>query len=202
MQGQLITFEGVDGAGKTTQIELFSQYLTQRDIPNVITREPGGTELGDRIRKMILSEQCLDIGYTAELLLYAADRAQHCEQFILPNLQKGIFVLCDRFIDSTVAYQGFGRGLDIAKINKINKIATQNLEISKTIFLDVLPLQAFARIQSRSHDRLESAGEGFYERVYDGFKKLCNKYCDRIVVIDGSKDIQTVRDEIIHKLCL
>lgn len=200
LKGKLITFEGVDGAGKTTQINILSEYLTSQGINNIVTRQPGGTKIGQQIRKSILSVENAEMSDLAELLLYAADRAQHCQEIILPELQKGTVVLCDRYVDSAVAYQGYGRKLDLKTIQNLNNISTQGVEIFKTIFLDILPIQAFARISDKKHDRLEQAGVEFFDNVYKGFCELCNKNATRICRIDAQRDIVDVHVDILNHI--
>ncbi|MDR3021496.1 MAG: dTMP kinase [Clostridiales bacterium] len=196
-KGKLITFEGVDGAGKSTQIQLLSQYLDKNNIPNLCTREPGSTSLGTAIRKLVLSNDTVELSFMSELMMYAADRAQHCKQVIIPSLKKGLIVLCDRFVDSSVAYQGYGRGIEISTIDKLNEFATLGCAVYKTIFLDISPKLAFARKGGQVHDRLETSGLDFFNKVYDGYLSLCNKYPNRITKVDAS-----LSEAKLHQLIL
>lgn len=192
MAGKLIVFEGVEGAGKTTQIERTYQWLKTQlpeEIPLMVTREPGGTNLGQKLRQILLGtgkNQC-EPSERTELLLYAADRAQHVEETLLPNLQQGAIILCDRYTDSTVAYQGYGRGLDLDLITQLNHIATGGLESDLTFWLDVAVEQGLARAKKRGTiDRMEQADLDFHYRVKTGFEKLATTYPQRIVRVDAN----------------
>lgn len=190
MVGKLIVFEGGEGSGKTTQIQKLHDWLLghvafdtlqkRGEVSGVkLTREPGGTALGKDIRKLLLVPRNRDgdaqICSNTELLLYAADRAQHVEETIEPWLEAGYWVLCDRFTDSTVAYQGYGRQLDLALIHQLNQIATGGLKTDLTLWLNVSPEVGLARMQQRGEaDRMEQAGKDFHTRVCEGFEALAN----------------------------
>ncbi|MGF1534912.1 MAG: dTMP kinase [Elainellaceae cyanobacterium] len=200
MQGKLIVFEGIEGCGKTTQLQRLQQWLTQL-IPEcrvVMTREPGGTALGQSLRHILLApagktSQALDIHPSTELLLYAADRAQHVATQLIPELKSGSIVLCDRFTDSTVAYQGFGRGLDRSTIDNLNQIATGGLQSDLTLWLDLAVEQGLARAKGRGQaDRMERSSAVFHQRVREGFVALAAEYPDRIVRIDASSSVDQV----------
>lgn len=172
MNGKLIVFEGVEGCGKTTQMQLCSEWLLSLSIPVVTTREPGGTQLGLHLRSLLLeSTENKAISATTELLLYAADRSQHVEQELLPNLEAGKIILCDRYIDSTIAYQGYGRNLDINLIHKLNTIATSGLKSDLTLWLDLDVEQGMARKRKTGEkaDRIEQEKIEFHRRVQKGY---------------------------------
>jgi len=209
MVGKLIVFEGVEGAGKTTQIERLRLWLLSRaqggNIPRiVVTREPGGTELGKGLRRLLLDsgeENTADnsggINPRTELLLYAADRAQHVENLIKPELAKGAIILCDRFTDSTIAYQGYGRGLNLTLINQLNQIATGGLQSDLTLWLDLDVKLGLARVKSRGiSDRIEQADLEFHQRVQQGFTDLAATNPDRIFRVDANCDESEVAKEI------
>jgi dTMP kinase len=211
MQGLLIVFEGVEGSGKTTQLQRSLHWLQDKGLSEclgtfaqemsvVATREPGGTSLGLGLRKLLLEEGSRDKNSTptpiqdrAELLLYAADRAQHVEEFLKPYLASGAIILCDRYTDSTIAYQGYGRGLDLTLIQQLNEIATGGLESELTLWLDVDASIGLKRARQRgSVDRIEQADFAFHQRVQQGFQQLATSYPQRIVRIDGSKSEEEV----------
>ncbi len=213
MRGKLIVFEGVEGSGKTTQLQRCLNWLQSsglrsclgsfgEKIPVVVTREPGGTPLGLGLRKLLLEEggkhgstplTPSSIQDRTELLLYAADRAQHVEEFLKPQLALGAIILCDRYTDSTVAYQGYGRGLDLALIQQLNQIATDGLESDLTLWLDVEVETGLLRARGRgTPDRIEQAGESFHQRVQQGFAQLAGSYPQRIVRVDASQSEEEV----------
>lgn len=207
MQGKLIVFEGVEGAGKTTQMQRIQAGLQGLiNTPIVITREPGGTLLGQELRRLLLEYQGEEpIQNRAELLMYAADRAQHVQGFIKPLLYQGNIVLCDRYTDSTVAYQGYGRGLDLNLIDQLNQIATGGLESDLTLWLDVDVELGLARTRTRGKmDRMEQANLEFHQRVQQGFKQLAQTHPDRIIPINGmlNPDVvtETIQSILIKKL--
>lgn len=189
MRGKLIVFEGGEGSGKTTQIQRLYDWLNRHEaIATLIaknalagiklTREPGGTALGQQIRQLLLSKRLPTeplIASKTELLLYAADRAQHVEETLMPWLKQGYWVLCDRYTDSTLAYQGYGRQLDLSLVDQLNQIATGGLKSDLTLWLEVPPAVGLARMQRRGQaDRMEQASEAFHQRVSDGFAAIAN----------------------------
>jgi dTMP kinase len=197
-------FEGVEGSGKTSQLVRLQHWLTS--TPNqkaleclsyptevVVTREPGGTSLGLALRQLLLEGQGLQIEDRAELLLYAADRRQHVEEFIKPYLEKGAIVLCDRYTDSTIAYQGYGRGIDLKLIEQLNGIATGGLVSHLTLWLDVDVQIGLERARQRGKaDRMEQADLAFHQRVRAGFAELAKLSPQRIVRIDASQSEEAV----------
>lgn len=207
MQGLLIVFEGVEGSGKTTQLQRCSDWLQAsrwgEKIPVVVTREPGGTTLGLGLRKLLLEGDTSPIQDRAELLLYAADRAQHVEEFLKPQLAQGAIILCDRYTDSTIAYQGYGRGLDLKLIEQLNQIATNGLESDLTLWLDVDAQIGLQRARQRGKaDRIEQADLAFHQRVQQGFTQLAASHPQRIVRIDaspGQEEVYLSILEILHQ---
>ncbi|MBW4487774.1 MAG: dTMP kinase [Trichocoleus desertorum ATA4-8-CV12] len=209
MQGRLIVFEGVEGSGKTTQMlrsqawlseNQWFQLLKAQDLapPILVTREPGGTELGLELRQLLLGYQGQEaIQNRAELLLYAADRAQHVDGYLRPQLAQGSLILCDRYTDSTIAYQGYGRGLDLALIDQLNRAATGGLESDLTLWLDVDAEVGLARMRQRGQaDRIEQADLAFHQRVQQGFQSLHQQYPERMIRIDASQSEQAVTQQI------
>ena len=212
MRGKLIVFEGVEGSGKTSQLQRCSHWLETSGLLEkwggidkksqlTVTREPGGTSLGLGLRKLLL-----EVGSTptpqaiadrAELLMYAADRAQHVEELLKPQIELGAIILCDRYTDSTVAYQGYGRGLDLNLIEQLNQIATGGLKSDLTLWLDIdaeIGLKR-ARLRGRA-DRMEQADLAFHQRVQQGFAQLAASYPQRIVRIDASRSEDEVHSAI------
>jgi dTMP kinase len=200
MSGKFIVFEGVEGAGKTTQIHQTAAWLQNwdgKDRSILITREPGGTKLGQQIRQLLLEDPDSFVGNRTELLLYGADRAQHVESVIKPHLDRGDIVLCDRFTDSTVAYQGYGRGFDRSEIDRVNQLATGGLQSDLTFWLDLDVEIGLQRVLLRGKpDRMEQATLDFHKRVRQGYQELANIYPDRIVRIDANQPELVVQTEI------
>ena len=203
MNGKLIVFEGVEGCGKTSLIQLCCEWLRQDVAPDVhtsvvVTREPGGTDLGLHLRRLLLEFGEHPIADRTELLLYAADRSQHVEQELKPNLAKGAIILCDRYTDSSIAYQGYGRGLDINLIHQLNAIATSGLQSDLTLWLDVDVEVGLARKRGTSviADRIEKEQIAFHRRVQQGYAQLHASYPDRIVRIDASLEKEAVLAQI------
>lgn len=209
MGGQFIVFEGGEGGGKTTQLQRSHQWLIESGwlellqakgcIRNIVTtREPGGTQLGQGIRHLLLESTPHDpMQDRTELLLYAADRAQHVAGFLRPHLDQANLILCDRYTDSTIAYQGYGRGFDLALIQQLNEIATDGLQSNLTLWLDLDPQVGLARTQQRgSRDRIEQADFSFHQRVYQGFTNLAQQYPQRIVPIAANQPITQVAEAI------
>jgi dTMP kinase len=197
-RGLFITFEGVEGAGKSTQIRQLAASLEKEGVSVLITREPGGTPISERIREVLLERQHHKMVSTTELLLYAAARSQHVAQCIAPALAKGQIVISDRFGDATVAYQGHGRGLDLELIHHLNRVATDGLVPDLTIVLDV-PVKVGlgrARRRRRSMDRLEMEDFEFHQRVREGYLTIAREEPHRVKVIHSERNFKLVRDEI------
>jgi len=183
--GLFITFEGGEGCGKSTQSRLLLKKLEQQNIPVVLTHEPGGTVLGNELRKTLKRKRDSSISPQAELFLVAASRAQLVAELIRPALQEGKVVICDRFTHSTMVYQGYGRGLDFTAIKMVNNMATRNLNPDLIILLDISPEQGLARKQSLK-DRFELEDLSFHRRVREGYVKMAAAEPDRWLVIDAS----------------
>lgn len=193
-RGVFITFEGADGCGKTTQINLLKDYLAEKNIESVVTYEPGDCDIGKELRKILLHHDGF-ISNKSELFMYLADRSQHCKTVIEKNLIEKKVVLCDRFIDSTVAYQGYARGLNIEEIEYLNIAAIENLYPDITFLLDIDSTIAQKRL-GETKDRLENEGLEFHKKVRFGYLELAKKNPERIKVIDASKKIEEVFSEI------
>ena len=188
MSAPFVTFEGIEGSGKTTQIRRLSQYLTDKGVSHRLTREPGGTKLADEIRSLLLSPRDESVFPETELLLYEAARAQHVRGVILPALASGQPVLCDRFYDATSAYQGFSRGIYAPLVEWLNSFASGGVSPDLTFLLDVSPEDGFARIRGRGigPDRIESESLRFHRMVREGYLRLHQRDPGRILRIDGS----------------
>jgi dTMP kinase len=183
--GLFITFEGGEGCGKSTQSRLLLKRLERRNVPTILTHEPGGTALGNELRKVLKRKGGSSISPRAELFLFAASRAQLVVEVIHPALQEGKVVICDRFSDSTLVYQGYGRGLDLTFVETLNNMATGNLKAGLTVFLDIPPDQGLARKRSLE-DRFESEDLSFHRRVREGYVKMAAAEPDHWLVIDAS----------------
>lgn len=198
-----ITFEGIDGAGKSTLIEGVKLELEKRGIIFIQTREPGATQTGKAIRELLLHTKT-DIRNTTELLLYAADRAQHVEEVIKPALENEQWVLCDRYFDSTTAYQGYGRELDLNLINTLNTIASQGITPDKTFFLngDVSTLlnRARERGEQAPTDRLEAESLAFFDRVQNGFRTIANQNPDRFITLNAQALPESIIESALSQL--
>ena len=201
MKGKFITVEGCEGVGKSTLLSGLKKYLSERGIDAVFTREPGGTEVAEKIREVILDASNSAMTDKAELLLYASARAQHTEEKILPAVREGKLVICDRYSDSTLAYQGYARGIDKALIRSLNSVAECGVKIDATLFLDLDPEKGFLRKGGADKsDRLEKETRAFHKRVYGGFKEIATLEPDRVVSIDASKSAEEVLSSVIEEL--
>jgi dTMP kinase len=203
MKGTFITFEGIEGSGKSTQIALLANYLTTRGVQHVLTREPGGTLIGDQIRKILLDPASNALDPAAELLLYAASRAQHLREIIIPALASGANVLCDRFSDATLAYQGYGRGLDIEMIRALDRIVTAGMRPDLTLLFDIEAASGIARARGRNNSRgleaearFENEELAFHERVRQGYLALVAQEPERIQVVDASSSAEAIQAEV------
>lgn len=189
MNGIFITFEGPDGSGKSTQARLFAQWLAGQGIKTVLTREPGGTPLAERIRGVLLEPTDEEVNPITEILLYAAARAQHVASLIRRELQSGTIVVCERFVDSTVAYQGYGLGYDLETIYQVNAVATQGICPDWTVLVDVEPEIAAERMGRRgSQDRIEARGLDFQRRVRQGYLMLAQESPQRFQRFSADRD--------------
>ena len=202
-----ITFEGIEGCGKTTQVKNLTAYLNEKGIPNVNTLEPGGTDIGQSIRRILLDTNNTGLFPLTELILYAADRAQHVNEIIRPALDQGKWVICDRYFDATVAYQGFGRGLDMEIIDILNNQATGGLMPDITVLMDCTEEIGIKRALDRNKDssqedqgRFEKEKMEFHHRVRRGYLTLAEDNRDRYIVIDASKPLGEVEMDVIRAL--
>lgn len=191
-KGLFITLEGADGSGKTTQMERIVEYFKTKKIDFIVTREPGGVDLGQKLRDILLNYDG-EVASTCEMFLYLADRAQHIETKVKPAVSAGKIVLCDRHIDSTVAYQGYARGLDVERINYLNDIATGGQKPDLTLLFDVDTDVAMERVGNRAEkDRLEAEGAGFHRKVRQGYLEIAKKEPERIKIINSNLSVEEV----------
>ena len=192
MRGTFVTIEGPDGSGKSTQAQRLFKYLQEKGYEVVLTREPGGTSVGEQIRTILLNPENKEMGFKTEVLLYAASRAQHLEDVIIPALKKGKVVISDRFVDSSIAYQGYGRNLNLPLVVEINKLVVEEYLPDLTILLDLPVEVGLTRIRKnqKTMDRLEQEAVTFHEQVFQGFKKLAlDEERIKIVSADASEDV-------------
>jgi dTMP kinase len=195
----LITIEGIEGVGKSTQVKLLENYFLEKKIPFVSTREPGGTKICEKIRNILLHDEMHPL---TEILLYEAARAEHFTNIIEPALHSQKVVLCDRFMDASVAYQGYGRGIDVKLIENLNSIATKNTKPNLTFILDMDVENAFKRLEQRGStpDRFEKLNKDFYEKVRKGYLDIASKEPNRVKIINSLQEIKKVHNEIIMHL--
>jgi dTMP kinase len=196
MKGKFITFEGIDGSGKSTQLRLTVEKLSSLGFPVVKTREPGGTVLGEWIREILLDPSVDELDCTTEVLLYASARSQLVKETIKPALERGALVVSERFADSTVAYQGYGLGLPIDSITAINAFACNGVSPDLTLLFDVDPELARSRIQSRRVDRIECRDIEYYRRVQEGYLAIARREPDRVKIMDASVSIEEVKKQV------
>ena len=194
--GLFITFEGADGCGKTTQIKRLDEYLRKNGYNTLLTREPGSRGLGEKLREILLNYDG-EVSSNCESFLFLADRAQHVDCIIKPALAEGKIVLCDRHTDSTVAYQGYGRGLNIEQINYLNNIATNGLKPDLTLVFDIDIETSMSRVGSEK-DRMESSGIEFFNRVRNGYLEIAKKEPQRVKVINSSDTIENIHKQILE----
>lgn len=200
-KGRFITIEGCEGVGKSTLISGLKKYIETTGQDVIFTREPGGTEVAEKIRAVILDADNKAMTDTAELLLYASARAQHTEEKILPAVKDGKVVICDRYSDSTLAYQGYARGIDKDLICSLNTVAERGVTIDATIFLDLDPEKGFLRKGGADKtDRLEQENLDFHRRVYGGFKEIAKLRSDRVISINADQSAEKVLDDTINAL--
>ena len=203
MRGRFITFEGIEGSGKSSQITLLTDHLRSKKRTVTLTREPGGTPIGDQVRKILLDPGNKALDPSAELLLYAASRAQHLKEVIRPALESGAIVLCDRFSDATLAYQGYGRGLDLTMIHALDRLVTAGMRPDLTVLLDVEAAVGLARARGRNNQqgleaeaRFENEALAFHERVRQGYLALAREAPDRMKIVDAALPPLRVQEKI------
>ncbi|MCI9049189.1 MAG: dTMP kinase [Coprobacillus sp.] len=203
MSGFFITFEGGEGSGKTTIAKMIKDQLTKEGYSVVLTREPGGVEIAEEIRNIIHDVKNTNMDKKTEALLYAASRRQHLIEKVIPALDKNCIVICDRFIDSSLVYQGIARGIGIDEVYQMNLFATENILPVRTIFFDIKPEDGLKRVydnKDREVNRLDLETLDFHQKVYEGYLDICDKYSERIVKIDASQNIEGVFNQVIEKI--
>ncbi len=200
MLGKFITLEGPDGSGKSTLINLISEYMKNKGIEIVVTREPGGTLIGEEIRDIILDNNNINMGAETEALLYAAARSQHVHERIIPALNEGKIVISDRFLLSSLAYQGVGRGLGIENVKMINDFGLRGIYPDLILFFHIDPEITLERKTTKGGDRLEKEGNDFHKRVYNGYMELLEKYPRNIAIIDATKSVEEVFEQVIIEI--
>jgi len=198
-KGIFISFEGIDGCGKSTQVKLLLDRLSSEGYATKLVREPGGTDISEKIRKILLNKDHNNMSSRAEALLMTASRAQLTKEEIIPALKNGVCVIADRFKDSTLAYQGGGRGLDHDLLVGLNDFATYDIDPDLTIFLDIKAKNAFSRSKSQNADRIESVGVEFQEKVREEYLKIANRFDDRFLIINGQDSISLIHSTIWEK---
>lgn len=197
-KGLFVTFEGVDGCGKTTQIELLNKYLQSKGFKTLLTREPGAKGLGEKVREILLNYDG-EVSPRCESFLFLADRAQNADCIIKPAIKNGVIVLCDRHTDSTIAYQGYGRGVNIAELKSLNDMAVGGLKPDLTFVFDIDAETSMQRVGSEK-DRMESAGFEFFEKVRKGYLDIAKQEPERVKVIDSTKPIEQIQKEVLELL--
>lgn len=203
MNGYFITFEGVEGAGKTSVLHAISDTLTNQGFEVITTREPGGIDIAEQIRNIILDRANTKMEERTEALLYAAARRQHLVEKVLPELKQGKMVLCDRFIDSSLAYQGHARGLGMEEVYQINQFAIQDVMPDLTLLFDIDPIKGLERIRAnkdRERNRLDLEAAAFHEKVYEGYQLLYEKFPDRIQKIDADQPLANVQQRALDAI--
>ena len=195
-KGYFISFEGPDGSGKTTISKLVYEKLIENDFDCIYTREPGGIEIAEKIRDIILNPEHTSMDRKTEALLYAASRRQHLVEKVLPALKDNKIVICDRFVDSSLAYQGIGRGIGFEEVYAINEFAIEGYLPNFTIFLDIDAQTGLDRIQSRTFkDRLDQEDISFHQRVFAGYQEVLKRFKERIVIVDATKTIEAIVED-------
>lgn len=203
MSGIFITFEGGEGSGKTTIAAIVKEILDKEGYQVTLTREPGGVEIAEEIRDIIHDIKNTNMDRKTEALLYAASRRQHLVEKVIPALEKGNIVICDRYVDSSMVYQGIARGIGIDKVYEMNLFATENILPNRTIFFDIRPEDGLSRVYAnkvREVNRLDLEKIEFHKKVYDGYMSICDKFTDRIVKIDASQSIEGVLSQVLEKI--
>ena len=201
-RGLFITFEGIDGCGKSTQLSLAARSLRERGLDVVVTREPGGTPIAEKIREILISPENSEMVNECELLLYLAARAQHVHQTIIPALEEGKIILCDRFQEATFAYQGFGRSFSLKLLKDLNAFATGSLNPDCTLIFDISEQVSRIRLEAinKGKDRLEQNGIEFFKRIRNGYHELAKAEPSRIVLIYGERSISEVSDLVRSRI--
>ena len=202
-RGLFITFEGGEGVGKTSVIKAVSERLKKEGIDFIVTREPGGSHIAEEIRSIILDPKNTEREARTEALLYAASRRQHLHEIVIPALNKGTLVISDRYLDSSLAYQGYARGIGREEVYSINKFAIENTRPDRTFFLDLLPEDGLKRIalhRQQQVDRLDREKLSFHQKVYEGYKLLLQRFPERIIRIDASQTIEQEAEEISTRI--
>jgi dTMP kinase len=203
--GLLITFEGIDGCGKSTQLKLFARYLERQGLRPVVTREPGGTALGEGVRRLLLPRASTGMDPRMEVLLYFAARAQNVAENILPALARGRLVLCDRFTDASLAYQGYGRGIELDFIRELHRVACRSLRPDLTLVVDIDPRTSVRRARKRNRGdgpdegRFEQEKLSFHRRVRKGYQELIRREPRRLELIPGEQGIEAIHQEIVAR---
>ena len=203
MAGVFITFEGGEGSGKTTIANMIQKTLAQEGYHVVLTREPGGVEIAEKIRDIIHDVKYINMDRKTEALLYAASRRQHLVEKVIPALENDAIVICDRFVDSSMVYQGIARGIGIDEVYQMNLFATENILPKRTIFFYIQPEDGLKRVyanKDREVNRLDLENIDFHRKVYQGYLSLCDKFPNRIVKIDASLDIDHVYQQVLKKI--
>lgn len=199
MKGTFITVEGPDGAGKTTQLQLLNDVLKEKGYNVMMTREPGGTRVGNEIRSLILNPDFEEMKEMTEILLYAASRAQHVEELIRPALEAGTIILCDRFVDASLAYQGYGLGHPIDLVRQINDSATGGLAPDRTYLFDLTVTDSKKRMMDRGAlDRIEQRDDAFRARVYDGFQQIAASDPERVQIVQANRSIEAIHQDLVE----
>lgn len=203
-QGRFITIEGPDGAGKTTVIKRVAERLRAQGVDVLLTREPGGIPIAEQIRSVLHDTSNTAMDSRTEALLYAAARRQHLMEKVKPAMEQGQVVICDRFVDSSLAYQGYARGLGVDAVWSINEFAIEGFMPSRTYFFDITPEEGLKRIEAsnvREVNRLDEEGLAFHQKVYKGYLQLLEKYSDRIIRIDAGKPVAEVEEDMYTHIC-
>ena len=198
-KGKFITFEGIDGCGKSTQVKKLVEFFNKTKKTAIFVREPGGTQISEEIREILLNRHLEDISDRTEALLMTGSRSQLTHEIIIPNLNKGLHVVADRYSDSTLAYQGGGRQIDIEWLIRLNQFATYNIEPNVTFYIDVLPEEALKR-KNQEKDRIEMAGIELQSRVRNAYLELAKRFQSRYIIIDGHDSIDNIHDVIINHI--
>ena len=193
-KGLFITFEGIDGCGKSTQLNLLAEYLKSQGKDVLVTREPGAKGLGEKIREILLNYEG-DVSSNCEAFLFLADRAQHIDIIVKPAIENGTIVLCDRHTDSTIAYQGFGRGVDLERLKTLNNLATSGFKPDLTFVLDIDVETSLSRV-GKTRDRMESAGVEFFEKVRSGYLEIAKQEPERVKLISSKDTIENIFEQV------